>query len=124
MDMDNFKQIKDSYGHQKGDRVLLQFSDLLRYVFGRDSIVARIGGDEFVVYLSSIDKPEDVGAICDKLQRELHDVRVGDTPVTISIGAVTATGEDDYDTLYRLADKALYEAKRGQKNQFRMAERE
>lgn len=124
MDMDNFKQINDSYGHQKGDQVLLQFSDLLRYVFGRDSIVARIGGDEFVVYLSSIDKPEDVGAICDKLQRELHDVRVGDTPVTISIGAVTATGEDDYDTLYRLADKALYEAKRGQKNQFRMAERE
>ena len=37
---------------------------------------------------------------------------------------MTATGEDDYDTLYRLADKALYEAKRSQKNQFRMAERE
>ena len=75
MGMDNFKQINDSYGHQMGDQVLLQFSNLLRFVFGEDNIVARIGGDEFVVYLSSIEKPEDVGAICERLQRELHGVR-------------------------------------------------
>ena len=124
MDMDHFKEINDNHGHHMGDRVLQQFAHLLCDTLRGDSIVARIGGDEFVVYLDSIKREENIFSICERILAQAHTICIEDKPLTISIGAVAVQEKDNYDTLYRLADKALYEAKRNQRDQFYLAQRE
>lgn len=125
MDMDNFKEINDGYGHQTGDQVLQHFAALLRDVLREDSVLARIGGDEFVAFLDSVKKEENISAICGRIRDRAHQIHAGDRPITISIGAVVVQeDDDDYDTLYRLADRALYKVKKRQKDQFCLAQRE
>ncbi len=123
MDMDNFKVINDDFGHQTGDMVLQQFAKLLRDTLRDDSIIARIGGDEFVVYLESIRSEENITIICNRLRNATHTVLAEDRSITISIGAVAAKKTDSFDTLYKLADSALYHAKNKQKDQFYLAKR-
>ena len=124
MDVDHFKEINDNHGHHAGDRILQGFADLLRDALRGDSVVARIGGDEFVVYLDSIKSEENISSICERIRSQAHAIRVGDKELTISIGAVAVREKDSYDVLYRLADKALYEAKNAQRDRFCLARRE
>ena len=124
MDVDHFKEINDNHGHHAGDRILQGFADLLRDALRGDSVVARIGGDEFVVYLDSIKSEENISSICEWIRSQAHAIRVGDKELTISIGAVAVREKDSYDVLYRLADKALYEAKNAQRDRFCLARRE
>ena len=121
MDMDDFKQVNDRYGHQTGDQILIQFGELLKETMPENSILARIGGDEFVVYLESVASEDEIDAVCAGLRKDAHSIRMGDEHVTISIGAVAARKEDDYDTLYRIADGKMYRAKRNDKDQFSQA---
>lgn len=123
MDMDHFKEINDNHGHHTGDGILQEFADLLRTTLREESVIARIGGDEFVVYLDSIKSTETIFAICERIRSEAHSICIEGKPVTISIGAVAVQANDNYDTLYRMADKALYEAKRNQRDQFCLANR-
>ena len=118
MDIDDFKEVNDRYGHQTGDRILCQFSELLKEALPEDSIIARIGGDEFVVYLESVRSEAEIAAVCDRLREASHVIFVGKEHITISVGAATAHKDDDYDTLYHLADKHMYEVKRNQKGRF------
>lgn len=115
MDIDNFKEINDRFGHQAGDKILSQFAELLKETLPEGSIIARIGGDEFVAYLDSVASEEDIAIVCGNLRITTHSLCAETEYVTVSIGAVTARKEDDYDTLYRLADNQMYEAKRNQK---------
>lgn len=124
MDLDNFKEVNDHYGHQAGDRILCQFAELLKDVLPENCITARIGGDEFVVYLESVMSENDITAVCARLRETAHGIFVGAEQITISIGAATAHKDDDYDVLYHLADKHMYEVKRNQKSQFRQAKAE
>ena len=121
MDMDDFKQVNDRYGHQTGDRILMQFGELLKDTMPENSILARIGGDEFVVYLESVASEDEINTVCAALREDAHSIRMGDEHVTISIGAVAARKEDDYDALYRIADGHMYRAKRNEKDQFSQA---
>jgi len=57
-DLDEFKEINDTYGHREGDRILVHFSRLLRETLNKDAIIGRIGGDEFLVILKTIDRKE------------------------------------------------------------------
>lgn len=118
MDIDDFKEVNDRYGHQTGDRILSQFAEVLKKTLPEDSIIARIGGDEFVVYLDHVQSEDDITAACSRLRENAHSISMGAEHITISIGAVTAHKEDDYDMLYRLADAQMYRAKRNQKDQF------
>lgn len=124
MDMDDFKEVNDGYGHQTGDRVLQELAGLLRDILRADSVIARIGGDEFVAFLPSVEKEENILSICDRIRSEAHFICAGDRSITLSIGAVPAKAHDDYDTLYRLADKALYEVKADTKDKVCFAERD
>ena len=123
IDMDHFKEINDRNGHQMGDCVLQQFSELLGNTVREDSVIARIGGDEFVVYLESIRSEENIPVICERIRNRAHSICVNDKPVTISIGAVIARETDSYDALYKLADQALYTAKKNQRDQFHVTSR-
>ncbi|MEG1050215.1 MAG: GGDEF domain-containing protein, partial [Oscillospiraceae bacterium] len=120
LDIDNFKYINDTYGHQKGDEVLKTVSEVLTVTLRTSDIISRMGGDEFAVYLK--DLPSEALAInlakviCDRVASVIKD-EVGVT-VTCSIGiSIAKSPLDSYEMLYKEADCALYHAKHLGKNQ-------
>ena len=120
MDLDRFKQINDSAGHQAGDRVLVQVGALLkRHVRGSD-IACRYGGEEFAVVLpkTTLESAHRRSAeICSAIRREAELLR----GVTASLGvALCPAHATDAQALLRAADHALYEAKREGRNRVRI----
>jgi len=115
LDMDNFKQVNDSLGHDVGDGLLKVMAARLRASVRGDDFVARIGGDEFCVLLQDIAEPREAAAVAQKLLTELakpcqvgeHEVSAG---ASIGIACVPQDG-DDVGALMRLADHAMYRAK-------------
>jgi diguanylate cyclase (GGDEF)-like protein/PAS domain S-box-containing protein len=115
LDLDNFKQINDSLGHEVGDRLLELIAARLRAAVRGDDFVARIGGDEFCVLLQDIAEPREAAAVAQKLVHELgKPYRVGEhqllSGASIGVACVPHDGED-IATLLRLADAAMYRAK-------------
>ena len=115
IDLDNFKQVNDSLGHDVGDGLLKIIASRLRAAVRGDDFVARIGGDEFCVLLQDIADPREAAAVAQKLVHELgRTYRVADRDVSsggsIGIACVPLDGED-VSTLLRLADLAMYRAK-------------
>jgi diguanylate cyclase (GGDEF)-like protein/PAS domain S-box-containing protein len=115
LDLDNFKQVNDTLGHDVGDALLKIISSRLRASVRGDDFVARIGGDEFCVLLQDIADPREAAAVAQKLIHELGKTyRIGEHQVnsgaSIGIACVPQDGED-VATLLRLADLAMYRAK-------------
>ena len=127
MDVDDFKQVNDQYGHDHGDTVLRKVGAILNESFRKDDILVRFGGDEFVLYLSGIDSHQEVREcahrISDTLQKS-NALPDGGT-VSCSFGAAFFPEDgDDYDTLLQRADKALYLAKYLGKDKLRFYQEE
>jgi diguanylate cyclase (GGDEF)-like protein len=120
IDLDMFKEVNDTYGHQAGDHVLIVVAQILRDAVRGSDIVGRLGGDEFVVVLSSIKKPADAAIVAEKMLRAIdRPIEVEGKPahVTASIGmSFYPEDAEEPETLIHLADEAMYEAKRGGKN--------
>ena len=120
IDLDNFKAVNDTHGHARGDAVLIAVADVLRRTTRASDVVARMGGDEFVVLL-----PDASGAaargILERLRAEAarHLVNVaGGVAVTTSVGGVTFdVPPEDLDALIRRADHVMYAAKAAGKDQ-------
>jgi diguanylate cyclase (GGDEF)-like protein len=115
LDMDNFKQVNDSLGHEVGDGLLNIMASRLRASVRGDDFVARIGGDEFCVLLQDIADPREAAAVAQKLLHELaKPYQVGEHVVNsgASIG-IACVPQDGYEvnSLLRLADHAMYRAK-------------
>ena len=125
LDLDRFKAVNDTLGHQAGDQLLRHVADRLRAVVRIEDIVARLGGDEFVVIQTGSGRREDAARLAERLIAALslpidldgHPVGIG-----VSIG-IALTQEDGFDreALYRAADRALYRAKAEGRNTFRFA---
>jgi len=117
LDIDHFKAINDSQGHQAGDEILCRVALWLRASVRPYDHPGRWGGDEFVVPLSPCDQ-HTLEQIANRIRAsvEQESQRTG-TPVTISVGGYFCQPGDDLDTLLRNADQALYEAKRSGRNQ-------
>lgn len=122
IDIDNFKKVNDSLGHGEGDRILKLAATAIQNITGPSHVVARVGGDEFVVILSKIKESELkqlAERMVNKLKEELLAQRqLENMDVSISIGIAYATMQDEADTLYDKADYALYKSKENGKNQF------
>ena len=119
-DFDKLKQINDTFGHPEGDRALIETADVLRETFRESDIVARIGGDEFVVLAMETEKPVGDGSEekspADRLQETL-DVRSAETgcryKLSLSIGMVSRDPNDprSLERLIKQADELMYEQK-------------
>lgn len=112
LDIDLFKSINDDYGHQKADQVLINFVSLLKEQLRKTDILARWGGDEFVILFPGIgpDRAEEV--LC-RIRQYLHDKPLFDSIcVTCSIGVTGLRPEADLDALIHEADELMYQAKK------------
>jgi diguanylate cyclase (GGDEF)-like protein len=114
VDIDSFKEINDKRGHLSGDEVLKQVAELIKANTRRSDIIARYGGDEFLVFLSEVDDHHllDIG---DKIRHNIEQETRSTLTVTVSIGIAHAVlGRDvekDIETLIEKADYCLYQAK-------------
>lgn len=124
LDLDNFKGINDTYGHVMGDAALIAFGRTLSRFVHSDDVVARIGGDEFAVFLKNAVGEEllsnRVAGLVKDVEKELGVIRIKDASSSVSIG-ISAMPKDGntFIELYNNADKALYYVKRNGKNHFR-----
>jgi diguanylate cyclase (GGDEF)-like protein len=115
IDIDDFKLVNDSFGHEAGDKLIKAIGDLLVKSLRRADTVARLGGDEFAVIVEDIDGPEDAISIADNLTTILaHNVKLDDqetyTGASIGISIYPDDGEDAR-TLLKNSDTALFRAK-------------
>ncbi|MCT7978837.1 response regulator [Laspinema olomoucense] len=115
LDLDRFKQVNDLHGHAMGDAVLRQFGKLLRNTFRSEDIVARWGGEEFVVGMYGINKESGTKRLSEVVQiLHAEPFVIGEERLYLTFsGGVAQYPEDGktVDTLYRCADQALYQAK-------------
>jgi diguanylate cyclase (GGDEF)-like protein len=118
IDLDNFKAVNDSFGHDKGDEVLRSAADLLRRMLRGGDVIARIGGDEFVVLLPETG-PDGARPLIERVRETFaNTLRIGAQTVTASIGAISfVEPPPNIEDLMRRADALMYSAKSGGKNQ-------
>jgi diguanylate cyclase (GGDEF)-like protein/PAS domain S-box-containing protein len=120
IDLDDFKKINDSYGHEVGDAVLSSFADICRSVIRNEDVFARMGGEEFAIFLPVTDLAGGI-ALAERLRKKLADTCItapsGTVSCTTSIGVATTNSRRlDPDRLLRMADMALYDAKESGRN--------
>lgn len=121
VDLDDFKSINDTYGHQAGDVVLRKVGEICLLTLRGIDVIGRIGGEEFAVLLPETDSEQAI-EVAERLRHEIAEAEIPMEPngmlhVTASIGVTTLVStETNVNTLLRLADKALYEAKRTGRN--------
>ena len=119
MDLDNFKNVNDTYGHHRGDEVLQQFARIVKGVFRENDIVYRMGGDEFIGFTKNVSMPEQaVERIMKSLYQKME--KESGLGVSCSVGVFVTDRACSYQHLYRMADQALYEAKRAGKNRYQI----
>jgi diguanylate cyclase (GGDEF)-like protein len=115
-DVDGFKQINDEHGHDCGDAVLRDIAYELRKRLRSFELVYRLGGEEFLTVLPGIGLRAGQ-EVAERLREAVEQARPTDIPITISLGVSAARGAQvDYDTLFKAADEALYEAKHAGRN--------
>lgn len=118
IDLDDFKQINDRYGHLCGDAVLSDTADVLRGYFRASDLIGRIGGDEFLVFLPDL-KSEYAGKKATRLRQALEQIAIESKSglLACSVGSAAFPQDaKDFFGLYRCADRALYSVKRDGKN--------
>jgi diguanylate cyclase (GGDEF)-like protein len=119
-DIDNFKEINDTYGHEVGDKVLIKLVSVLKRYFRSDDYVCRIGGDEFVVFMVHAAKPQQqqIEEKITGINRELANTEDGLPSASVSVGIVHGSESSDAEDLFRKIDDAMYQAKQRGKNTY------
>jgi len=122
LDLDNFKDINDTLGHQAGDTLLIAVSERLRWAVRETDLVARLGGDEFAVLQTGLREPADAGTVADKLLSALaapFHLDAVQRHVTASVGiTINAAGALSAEETIVQADTALYRAKDEGRNRY------
>ena len=123
LDLDNFKMVNDTLGHDKGDQLLKEVSSTLNRSIRSDDTVARLGGDEFAIIINHLKRPDDAAIVAKHIITKLgkcYKIDGNDVYTNASIGiAVYPDAGETAVELVKNADTAMYSAKRNGKNQFR-----
>ncbi|WP_339217023.1 sensor domain-containing diguanylate cyclase [Ornithinibacillus sp. FSL M8-0202] len=125
MDIDDFKRINDTFGHDIGDEVIEEFGKRISKAIGKDNIVARLGGDEFVILLPSISSSGSVLSIAKIIQYEMQktwNIKGHNLDVTTSMGIALSNSNVSPQLILKSSDTALYDAKNTGKNSFKLQE--
>lgn len=126
IDVDEFKKVNDTYGHQNGDEVLVHVVQNLRDYYTGEEVIGRIGGDEFVVFIGGVENKKEMIEKAQTLHQLLHQPFVrGEQviPVSASVGiAMYPDAGNCYEELMYCADSALYEVKASEKGRFAIYE--
>ncbi len=115
-DIDSFKKINDTYGHLTGDKILIEFTNIIKKNIRRSDIIARWGGDEFILIIEDISSEKAIKAT-EHLRQTIADTifeEIGH--LTCSFGITAYKKGDTIDTLIQRADQAMYHAKKGGRN--------
>ena len=121
-DLDNFKKINDTYVHIAGDKALQLFADVLRKNSERNDVTCRLGGDEFIVFYTDMEKKEKAVEQAEKIIRKIAEkfkeqTFMDDVSVSMGIAFYPDDGQS-FQTLYQNADKSLYYIKKNGKNSY------
>lgn len=123
IDIDNFKQVNDTYGHYTGDYVLESIAIIMKHVFAdEEDVIARLGGDEFIAQVIYKNEKESIREKCEFLNRKIREIDFEgrNAPVTVSIGVAVIEAGQDFEASYRQADAAMYQTKREGRNNYRI----
>lgn len=120
LDVDNFKNFNDTYGHLLGDRILQQCAQTASRCLRKGDYIARYGGEEFAVFLK--DCPElSAKNVAERMRQSIADIKLiheeETLQITVSLGLVWSSGSYSLETLARVADQAMYSAKHQGRNQ-------
>lgn len=123
IDLDRFKHINDSLGHQIGDKLLIEFSERMLQNFREDDLICRIGGDEFIVLMDNVGQPHTVATVAQKILKaasKTFHIEHLEINIGASIGIYYYDDNEDinFESILKKADKALYSAKEKGKNSF------
>jgi len=121
VDIDHFKQVNDTYGHNIGDKVLKMVAATLRYSLRDNDVVGRWGGEEFLIILYDVDSLNSLRNICEKLRTLVQFSTIelegkGAIGVTVSIGATLLQRNDTPETIVNRADGLMYRSKQSGRN--------
>ena len=126
LDIDQFKSINDTYGHDVGDSVISQFGGFLSQKFTGNEIVGRFGGDEFIIFIKDADNPDTARRIAeDVISGAAENVVLPDKKekIGISIGIAACNGtEHNYSEVFKRADTAMYRSKADPENRIHFCE--
>ncbi len=119
-DIDDFKKINDTYGHQAGDEVLKVVSEIIEGCQDREYIPVRWGGEEFIIFMPRT--PENIAydylmSLCDKIRNAVVEFGPQKIKVSVTVGMCTGSVLSDYEIAIRIADDRLYKGKKNGKNQ-------
>jgi diguanylate cyclase (GGDEF)-like protein/PAS domain S-box-containing protein len=119
IDFDAFKEVNDSFGHERGDHVLRVVSARMRATLRSTDTLARLGGDEFVAVIEDLEGVSDLDGVCESIlhaaAEPIH-MNSRSISVSVSIGVAVSEGPDAASVLLNRADMAMYEAKRAGRN--------
>ena len=115
IDIDDFKQINDTYGHLEGDRVLKELGQCLKKISRQTDLVARYGGEEFLIMLPDTHSADTL-IFCQRLHQLIAEIKVGSEGLTVSVGACMSDSSSTFTELFKHADNAVYQAKANGKN--------
>lgn len=118
IDLDNFKQINDKYSHKSGDDVLIEVASVLLGNSRNNSIVGRLGGEEFAIIVPDV-KEDICFSIAERLRKDIEDIEFLENEkikVTASLGIYTPKKNDHIEKIIHRADQAMYFSKKNGKN--------
>ena len=123
IDLDNFKFINDTFGHEMGDKLLIEIANRLKHSIRKSDIASRIGGDEFILVLNNINSKQEVEKKIEEIMNILtKPIIIDDNKLEVTFSAGIAVYPDDttdISELLQFADIAMYDAKKSGKNRFR-----
>jgi len=124
MDLDHFKEINDTLGHQTGDKALIEVSRILRESFRRNDFLARLGGDEFAAIIEIYD-PQEIEKVKERLKEHLDSFNLSDKSgfqlsISVGSGIFIPEEEESLSHFFHELDKRMYEDKKQKKNRRRM----